>query len=741
MAQTTTPTPSAQDYNKTTPPKGSTYDPGAALLGGANALTLGGLGSLYQLISGKKDFGLESPTAQEAYKSGNKAGEIGSYFLPMGAIAKGAVKGGQALAKGLEGAITASKYGKGAVEGLKAADALKAAGGPSQVDKVLNYLAGSSGKKGIVQSATRSGLDSAAQAAIRNATGYTDEFDPTGERGVGNVMGQLGSGALGGGIGGALGKLLGKTKNLSRGLENVGEDMERDWIANRFGVNTKAFRAGLQKATGASEKQVDKMMVDMGTTLRKYGVNTKNDARGLLENVGKTFDNAGEAYSKAGIKPSELLEKIKQQPEVVRFIKTYGQAGEAKLNDMLKQLDNLESYADQRALLNEYFEAARRTGLSGKQGPMLSSTGNVTTDIKQVIDDTAWDALRSQGGDVINGLDIAAAKEIWGKLTPIRKALAMDALKPESLGIGSDTASKLAMFGLIPGGAPAAAGAAIIGNAAVKGINKLGNTAAGYAKQALAPIVRGAAENPIVQKIADSPLVEKAAGTGAGIGRAINAAESANKMDLEPTQAEKELAPMETLPGQEAKDTAPGEPVPGAMRLLDNGIKRKFNLRTKGYYGLADDSNPLYQKYKAQAMDILTRDTGDVDWYRASKAMFVDPDQAANFINALDTKSIMAKNMPSIGPAIGGNVFGIPAPGAGAAIASLPSFLGGNSEAMGSRDRIIELIKQLGGDAASKEAIKVMDKANSKAGLTEKLTDILNKSIARGPLGGQNYGK
>ena len=733
-----------------------------------NKILLGAPQAIAGVFTGK-NFGVKDPATLEAMNKGGQMGDIGATGLSMvGApeyvLGKGLLAGAEALGAGRGlGGVLLSKL---APEAADAAPELA-----STLANNAGYGAKLASQLGTMKQALQQGagsildklgtglgtLDNAATlgGAVRQNIAYNMIPSAINETTSGNhnYWGTLGEGALGvpqGVAGNLIGKIVGGIKNLPTALDTTSSDFTRDWLGSTFGTSAKNLKAGLVNGSMASEETVDGMLNNMATTLDKYGISTKNQARDLLKTAGNIFDQAGQAYdATGGITADQLFDQATSSPVVAKYLQAYKAKGNQNILDMLDNINGVESYSDQRQILNNWFQSATKSA-----DPAMNAMAPVTTDIKQIIDNEAFDRLPPEAQMALGGNTVDDAKQIWGALTPIRKALSTGALKPDKLGIGSDTFAKLAMFA---GPNPASAAVALFGNKVTGVAANAANQMIGGVKKAVAPGLQELAQSPAVAAIANSPIVNTLSKQGGLYGQltgpAMNAlsqglgtntnyqlpasgdnsqlAASGDNSKLADSGYGSKLAaggPAMNLGGSAVPSLNAGyNPKATGVNAnpnarLEYGLQQEYYKAMGGMGGAPTMANPLYAQWHAGMMQGLANDPNGAR-ERIKLSYFNDPDNQALALKQFDLNEGLGENLAGAMPTMGGGLGAIPTP-----IPGLAQGISGitNQGATINRNALYNTIKEQAGKEAADSVDRILSRASPGSDPTALQNEIMD---------------
>lgn len=498
-------------------------------------------------------------------------GQIVGSFLPgpgvLGTVGKGLEatgKIGEAFVKGLRGLKEAEE-----------AEKVTQAATPTAFQRLTGALTGS-GVNPATASTFRQGLRGAVTAgtdqAVRNAMALPGQSSGLGGIGIAAATGGLVSGAAT-----RAGKFSnqmepGESFTAQPGsLGQTGIDLEREALANGTGL---PLSRPLRQAVGinATIAQENKAIHDAYQFMASQGATDSKDIQQVMQRTSTVWKDADQAYNgevlngkvqftppitkegeaftpppqgedwalpntpprtnpqlgdedaflaanttKQGIAP--IYERIQNDPAIQQFLAANPQLGPEMLESQLIKMDSVarsdpaKAFDNQRATLQQQYEAYANATANIHEGTVLKEFTPVLASIKKHMDEYAQDVLTMKAGGPSavaepGGMTFAQAKEAYGYQRLLAAQVARQAMiNPKMFTSGSDTVSNLLFAGIGSLGGPGAYTLAALAPTVKNAIMKAGNRLAG---NAVGPIGSG------LTKLAQTPAIAGIAKSGVG---------------------------------------------------------------------------------------------------------------------------------------------------------------------------------------------------------------------------------
>lgn len=466
------------------------------------------------LIPGVKPW-LEDEQYKGAHDVGTGAGLVGSMFIPGGVLAKGAGLGAKALGAGklASGLEKASQFMSGAGKTDLATNLLRGAalGAEQAVPRALVAMTPQGGGESI--------QDAATQAALGAGLGA----------GIGGVGGAITKGAK---------KLFGSGKPGEGGMlpDDLGQAAQeataRQVIAGTTGGSARAVRQWADQLKGygpfGQGEKIDQGLQDLVDFQKKHNLYNNENLKTYQEGLGEVFDAAQNAMNRENTPFFKAVdpEKIKSGEENAIPDWLASNPAYKGLKVSMSGYTKGEQSADdligaKMQQLQKQFDTAEDAGLKGMNAVMdrlnkdeqfAINNPNVDARVEAMMSGTIKDALQEHGFDIakalpetqplldklsLKGMD--EAKQAYRTLGPWRWINKLQASKTEPfMTAGSDTATKMAIQGMLGNAGALAAGGALgagaggwdpsnpmtyvgaiggaaLGNPIAKGVNAIGN--------------------------------------------------------------------------------------------------------------------------------------------------------------------------------------------------------------------------------------------------------------------------
>jgi hypothetical protein len=245
-------------------------DLGAGAAGVGSGLLFDIPGAVYKAVAGDKSYqDFLNSQHGKMFQEGQKIGDVGSAFIPIGGIAGKAIEGAGKLAEGSKLGAALSKIGAG-------------------VSKV------GTATEGVGKLALRGGLEAGLGQGLRSVANQ----DPNGAVNT-LIAAALGSG--GGAIGGSLAKNIKRAPQI---LEETANSADAQVAKDIFGVTPKAIKKSLNSnpltnGSGLTEQRVESAFKKIAD-LKRSGVATDPlDVKMMLQEQGPFWQAAEEKYTAA----------------------------------------------------------------------------------------------------------------------------------------------------------------------------------------------------------------------------------------------------------------------------------------------------------------------------------------------------------------------------------------------------------------------------------------------------------
>lgn len=549
---------------------------------------------------------------EKAYRTGETIGTVGSAFIPVGGLARGA-----------KSAIGLGKAARGA--------------------KALLPAAETAARPLISELARLAGRGAAAGGAEAAARGLFDDES------AGQIAQDISQGTLFGGLGGAAGGILAKAAPRLTGLLKKGTEKATIGLTD---ANTRGLLQAVQKLSGEGSgamkqaQTVDDIRREISDLIKSKKLWREGAVASAAEGQSQVWKALDDVYEKVagGKTGAQVLAGALGPDDMARLADKYDPATiEAAIGNISTPLANRTGLANIRGKLEDLAKYARTKGTGVAE--VDDATFDIAKTIRRNLDDAVMKTAEEAGVKIPPNF-----KREYGLLMPIAKGEVKSDIAPSKFNLGSPTFEKAAAATLLGGGS------SLLGGSDEDWQTKLARGAAGAALGFGASKALGALTRKGVAS-ADTlaGLLEKAAPkiAEAAPGAAIMGGRVAENVQRE---AAKAAAPTTPDEAEAASDGAEAGQTVGTPQYTTLILGKLSEFATAN--GIEPDSQDYKDFVQAVGSATMSSDGQPFDPRKMAKLLYPDAGQREKYLTALDVSQRLSASLAPAVKAKGG-VFGI----------------------------------------------------------------------------------